>query len=109
MAQYVRAVACRCGGKRVGDACDRCGQGWRRESGRKWAHLYNCTRWRKSREVWLANNPMCVECGRNGIARGGNQLDHIIPHNGDLLLFWSADNWQTLCVECHGRKTRRGE
>lgn len=32
-------------------------------------------------------------------------VDHIIPHRGDLRLFWDRTNWQGLCVGCHNRKT----
>jgi 5-methylcytosine-specific restriction protein A len=34
-------------------------------------------------------------------------LDHITPHRGIHRLFWDQDNWQGLCVPCHGRKTYR--
>jgi 5-methylcytosine-specific restriction protein A len=33
--------------------------------------------------------------------------DHIIPHRGDKRLFWDANNWQALCLSCHGAKTAR--
>jgi 5-methylcytosine-specific restriction protein A len=32
-------------------------------------------------------------------------VDHIIPHKGDKKLFWSRDNWQSLCLSCHNRKS----
>jgi hypothetical protein len=34
------------------------------------------------------------------------QVDHIIPPEGDWQLQTSADNLQSLCVSCHSRKTR---
>jgi len=35
-------------------------------------------------------------------------VDHIIPHRGDLALFWDEkNNWQALCHRCHSRKTAR--
>ncbi|MGL4573939.1 MAG: HNH endonuclease [Burkholderiaceae bacterium] len=30
-------------------------------------------------------------------------VDHIVPHRGDLLLFWRRSNWQALCKPCHDR------
>jgi len=27
--------------------------------------------------------------------------DHIVPHKGDLKLFWDERNWQGLCAPCH--------
>ena len=32
-------------------------------------------------------------------------VDHIVPHRGDMSLFWDVNNWQALCHECHARKT----
>jgi 5-methylcytosine-specific restriction protein A len=32
-------------------------------------------------------------------------VDHIIPHNGDMVRFWDQDNWQPLCKQCHDIKT----
>ena len=34
-------------------------------------------------------------------------LDHIVPHRGMPHLFWDQDNWQGLCIRCHGIKTAR--
>lgn len=28
-------------------------------------------------------------------------VDHVIPHKGDLGLFWDLTNWQPLCKLCH--------
>jgi hypothetical protein len=28
-------------------------------------------------------------------------VDHRIPHNGDLALFWDENNWQAMAKECH--------
>lgn len=65
----------------------------------------NTARYRKARKMFLARNPLCVECQRNGIVKASAELDHIIPHKGDPMLFWDQDNWQGLCVSCHSRKT----
>lgn len=33
--------------------------------------------------------------------------DHVIPHRGDMTLFWNEHgNWQSMCKHCHDRKTR---
>lgn len=61
-----------------------------------------CNRhFRRLRRAWLMRNPLCVNCGD-----AGTILDHIRPHEGNLDLFWSQANWQTLCKPCHDRKTR---
>jgi 5-methylcytosine-specific restriction protein A len=32
-------------------------------------------------------------------------VDHIVPHRGDVKLFWDENNWQSLCKSCHDHKT----
>jgi 5-methylcytosine-specific restriction protein A len=34
-------------------------------------------------------------------------VDHIVPHRGDSILFWDQNNWQALCHRHHSIKTRR--
>ncbi len=34
-------------------------------------------RYRHARRVFLAANPLCAECRRNGIVRAASELDHI--------------------------------
>lgn len=35
-------------------------------------------------------------------------VDHKVPHRGDYRLFWDMRNWQSLCAECHAKKTAAG-
>lgn len=28
-------------------------------------------------------------------------VDHIVPHKGDMALFWDSQNWQPLCPDHH--------
>lgn len=98
--------ACRCGGTIRDGKCDRCKPV---DTGHKWRHLYRTSRWLRARLLWLANNPLCAECERNGQTQEASVVDHIQPHRGDLSLFWDATNWQSLCLSCHGRKSGRGE
>ena len=64
---------------------------------------YNAT-WRKARATFLRRNPLCVECGQPALI-----VDHIVPHRGDSTLFWDTANWAAMCVQCHNKKTARGE
>ncbi|RKR79607.1 HNH endonuclease [Marinobacter nauticus] len=64
-------------------------------------------KWRQARRDWLMANPLCAECNRQGRITAATDVDHIIPHRGDLKLFWSRSNWQSLCHPCHSRKTAR--
>ena len=65
---------------------------------------YN-TRWRKYRLVFLMHNPLCVICLKSGEITPATELDHIIPHKGDMDLFWDKGNHQGLCKPCHSRKS----
>jgi 5-methylcytosine-specific restriction enzyme A len=60
--------------------------------------------WRKAREAFLKTHDRCAIC--HGQA---NTVDHIIPHKGDMKLFWDKTNWQPLCTACHSRHKQRLE
>jgi 5-methylcytosine-specific restriction protein A len=53
------------------------------------------------RAAFLHEHPMCAHCTTEPAA----VLDHITPHRGVVALFWDQNNWQGLCLGCHGRKT----
>jgi 5-methylcytosine-specific restriction protein A len=55
------------------------------------------------RRAFLIRHPICAMCKRESSV----VLDHIVPHRGVSLLFWSQRNWQGLCLHCHGIKTAR--
>lgn len=60
---------------------------------------YNSTRWRKYRRAFLAESPVCVECGRLA-----EVVDHITPVRlGGA--FWQPLNHQSLCHPCHNSKS----
>lgn len=71
---------------------------------RKW---YGLAPWKRARLRFLAENPLCVECQRQGRITPANEVDHIVPHKGNRELFWNRDNWQGLCSQCHSAKTMR--
>jgi 5-methylcytosine-specific restriction endonuclease McrA len=58
-------------------------------------------RWSKARTRYLAAHPLCVRCEARGHVAQANVVDHIVPHKGDLKLFWDPNNWQSLCKPCH--------
>ena len=66
-------------------------------------------RWEKARAAFLGEHPLCKACYQEGRVEPATVVDHIKPHRGDLTLFWSTDNWQSLCKRCHDVKTGRGE
>lgn len=66
------------------------------------------TRWRKARKLFLQQHPLCVLCQEEGKVVPATVVDHIIPHRGDKRLFWDQTNWQSLCKNCHDKKTGKG-
>jgi 5-methylcytosine-specific restriction protein A len=68
------------------------------------------SRWDKARKTYLAHNPLCVMCKREGRVTPATVVDHIKPHKGDKALFWdSENNWQSLCAPHHNRDKQREE
>jgi 5-methylcytosine-specific restriction protein A len=57
-------------------------------------------KWLEAARRFLIAHPWCIKCSRLA-----SEVDHIIPHKGDMKLFWDRKNWQSLCKECHSRKT----
>lgn len=70
--------------------------------------MYN-SRWAKARLTFLARNPLCVFCQKEGRLRQATVVDHVIPHKGDRTLFWDSDNWQSLCQMHHSGSKQRME
>ncbi|MCR4627374.1 MAG: HNH endonuclease [Treponema sp.] len=66
----------------------------------QWHSLYESPEWRRRRAAFLKKYPICFICGGKSTI-----VDHIIPHRGDLTLFWDENNWQPMCQRCHSRKT----
>lgn len=62
-------------------------------------------RWRKASRLFLLEHPFCAHCEAEQVAAPAVVTDHVIPHKGDLGLFWNPDNWQPLCKLHHDRKT----
>lgn len=67
------------------------------------------SRWDKARLAYLASHPLCVMCSVQRRLTPATVVDHIIPHKGDLRLFWDTDNWQPLCKPCHDGAKQRAE
>ncbi|CUH68670.1 HNH endonuclease [Thalassovita gelatinovora] len=71
------------------------------------ALLYATKEWKTGRRVYLARNPLCVDCGELGLVVEATEVDHVKPHRGDRAKFFDRSNWQALCKPCHSRKTAR--
>lgn len=70
--------------------------------------LYGYT-WQKARLGYLRKHPLCVEHLKRDAYVNAVIVDHIIPHRGDLVLFWDKSNWQSLCKLCHDSHKQRLE
>ena len=64
--------------------------------------------WRKASKAFLALNPYCAIRGE-GCTILATLVDHVIPHRGDMELFWRDGNWQGLCDHCHNVHKQRLE
>ena len=87
------------------------GAGWRADKRGANARGYTYE-WQKERERFLEEHPLCQcpECDEGRIRlRPANVVDHKVPHRGDEALFWDKSNWAALSIECHNRKTAKGQ
>jgi 5-methylcytosine-specific restriction protein A len=64
-------------------------------------------RWRKAREAFLARNPLCLYCLRQGRTAVATLIDHSVPPKGDMVLFWDQTLWVPCCGPCHRLVTIR--
>lgn len=62
------------------------------------------SKWDRERGVYLAVHRTCVKCPNPATV-----VDHIVPHKGDMKLFWDRKNWQALCASCHSSRKQREE
>lgn len=60
--------------------------------------------WQRRRRIHLANHPWCVECLVKGVYEAATDVHHVVPHRGDVKIFWSSP-LQSLCHACHSRVT----
>jgi 5-methylcytosine-specific restriction protein A len=75
------------------------------KSNRFWGSWYSTTRWRDARLNYLRRHPLCVICERHGRLTPAKVVDHKQDHKGCKDLFWDINNFQSLCEQCHNRKT----
>ena len=54
-------------------------------------------RWDKASKGYLARHVVCAACAAAGLDEAARVTDHIVPHRGDMGLFWDKNNWQACC------------
>ena len=70
---------------------------------------YGTRRWRRRALRHLRDNPFCVMCLRaGGVYTAATVADHIRPHRGDPVAFWTG-KLQSLCPPHHGADKQREE
>ena len=80
----------------------------RASSGSTHKRLYGAA-WQLARRGFLAANPVCRYCSAAGRLAVATVVDHVVPHKGNLDLFWDQANWQPLCKRCHDAVKQREE
>lgn len=74
--------------------------------GRKSNYFYHCARWTIESRLYRQENPLCVECEKEGIIYPAEVVDHIIP----LAICedpWDKSNWQSLCFKHNNKKAAK--
>ena len=68
------------------------------------------SKWEQERAAYLRARPSC-ERVVDGKACGqvATIVHHIVPHRGNLKLFWSRSNWSPRCKPCHDRAEQSAE
>ena len=73
--------------------------------------LYDRRQWRRRSAMQLKAHPMCQDCEQQGRTREAVLSHHIVPHNGNEVLFHLGE-LRSLCHPCHlrvhGRAPPRG-
>lgn len=74
----------------------------------QWSHLYNTARWRRKSLAQRTKEPLCRYCLAQGRVSEAEVADHVVPHRGDLELFYLGE-LQSLCATCHSSLKAREE
>ena len=79
----------------------------------EWRKLYATARWKRLRDRFLSEHPLCARCLLQEIVEPATVVHHKTPHKGDLVLFWGGP-FEALCaphhnsqgqLEDHGKQT----
>ncbi len=66
--------------------------------------FYLSVRWRRFREWYIANHPLCVRCQADGYIVRATIVDHVVELK-DGGAPYDESNTQSLCLSCHNTKT----
>lgn len=68
---------------------------------------YHSARWARLARAFLDSHPLCEECGRKGIIKPAECVDHIEPWPICERYFYDTRNLQALCNRCNIEKGNR--
>jgi 5-methylcytosine-specific restriction protein A len=66
----------------------------------RWS-AYDSDRWRTERRLFLSERPLCLGCEAVGVVAPAEVVDHIVPHQGNEVIFWDRSRWQSCCKWHH--------
>ena len=67
----------------------------------EYSKLYSTKAWRELRHNQLLIEPLCAMCKQDGFIKPAEVVDHVIPHKGNIDLFYDNKNLQSLCKYHH--------
>ena len=59
------------------------------------------SKWTAAAAEFKRLHPWCLGCMAVGVRKATDLVDHIVPHKGDMKLFWNRRNWQPACAWHH--------
>lgn len=68
--------------------------------------FYGSARWKKLRNKYIKQNPLCEHCQEKDKVTAATEVDHIIPIEVDWSRRLEWNNLQSLCHRCHMQKTQ---
>lgn len=77
----------------------------------KYQTFYHSKRWTRTSRNYRSKHPLCVECLKQGRYTKAQVVDHIIPIRTleGWQKRWDENNYQSLCIACHNRKTKEDQ
>lgn len=53
--------------------------------------------WDRASRAFRRDHPLCLGCSALGRVAVAELTDHVVPHRGDMVLFWDRSRWQPSC------------
>lgn len=53
--------------------------------------------WDKQSRIFLRHHRLCLGCQALGLVVVAELVDHVVPHKGDMTVFWDRGRWQPTC------------